>query len=148
MNGETPAFCWLYAVSLSASLSHTCAHTHTRTQSKAYGSHAKHSYCRSVNQHWDSCAPLRHSSLVQTNPTGASLEWTKQEILSNLMKNNTNECSMTMKSSTLILFIHCKIFIIHHCFIMGTSWGVDLNTTNNMLYICQSVLLHMQHRAE
>ena len=56
---------------------HTCTHTHAYThkasKSKAYGSHAKHSYCRPVNQHWDAYAPLRHLSLVQANPLGAGL---------------------------------------------------------------------------
>ena len=47
-------------------------HTHT-IQSKAYGSHVKHSHCHPANQHWDACAPLRHSSLVQANPPGAGL---------------------------------------------------------------------------
>jgi len=48
-------------------------HTHTHTQSKAYGSHAKHSYCCPVNQHWDACVPLGHYSLVQANPPGTGL---------------------------------------------------------------------------
>ena len=47
-------------------------YTHT-IQSKAYSSHVKHSHCRPVNQHWDGCAPLRHSSLVQANLPGAGL---------------------------------------------------------------------------
>jgi len=64
---------------------HTHTHTHThmhytnthihhitkrytkQSKSKAYGSHAEHSYCRPVNQHWDACAPLRFLSLVQAN---------------------------------------------------------------------------------
>ena len=46
-------------------------HTQSK-QSKAYGSHAKHSYCHPVNQHW---VPLRHLSLVQTNPVGAGLKF-------------------------------------------------------------------------
>jgi len=50
-------------------------HTHT---SKAYGSHAKHSYCCPVNQHWDACAPLRDSSFVQANPPGAGLVVTNE----------------------------------------------------------------------
>ena len=37
-------------------------------QPKAYGSHAKHSYCCSANQHWDVCTPFKCLSLVQTNP--------------------------------------------------------------------------------
>ena len=42
-------------------------------QSKAYGSHANHSYCHPMNQHWGACAPLRHLSLVQANPPVAGL---------------------------------------------------------------------------
>jgi len=42
-------------------------------QSKVYGSYVKHGYCYPVNEHWDACAPLRHSSLVQANPSGAGL---------------------------------------------------------------------------
>jgi len=45
----------------------------TKKQSKAYGSHVKHSYCCPVNKHWDACASLRNSSLVQANPSGAGL---------------------------------------------------------------------------
>ena len=48
------------------------AYTH-KSKSKAYGSHAKHSYCCPVNRHWDANAPLRHSSLVQANPPRAGL---------------------------------------------------------------------------
>jgi len=44
-----------------------------KSKAKAYGSHAEHSYCRPVNQHWDACAPLRRLSLAQANPPGAGL---------------------------------------------------------------------------
>ena len=57
---------------------YTHSHTHTfaltqNKKSKAYSNHAKHSYFLPVNQHWDASAPLRHSSLAQTNPSGAGL---------------------------------------------------------------------------
>ena len=71
----------LHFLSLYSSFSHSHKHTHTHThaharthtQSKASSSHAKHSYCCPVNQHWDVCAPLRNLSLVQENPPGAEL---------------------------------------------------------------------------
>jgi len=61
---------------------HHITQTHTKqSKGKAYGSHAEHSYCRPVNQHWDACTSLRCLSLVQANLPGAGLvtcRWTVQ----------------------------------------------------------------------
>ena len=43
---------------------HKCVHC--TVQSKAYGSHAKHSYCCSVNQHWDTCVHSTHTQYSHT----------------------------------------------------------------------------------
>ena len=59
---------WNFSITRASTHPYPRTHTHTH---KASGSHAKHSYCRPVNQHWDACAPLRHLSLVQANPPGA-----------------------------------------------------------------------------
>jgi len=71
-------------MALNMSYTHTNTHTLTHTQSKqsqskAYGSHAKHSYCCPVDQHWDACAPFRHLSLVQANPLGAGQEHPQED---------------------------------------------------------------------
>ena len=57
---------------------HTYTHTHTHARTHTYTctekSHAKPSYCHLANQHWNSCATLRHLSLVLENPPGVGLE--------------------------------------------------------------------------
>jgi len=46
---------------------HKPIHTHPHTK----GNHAKHSYCRAVNQQSGACAWLKYSNLVQEYPPGS-----------------------------------------------------------------------------
>ena len=61
---------------------HACTHTHARMHTCMHActharmhthTQAKYSYCCPANQHWDTCAPLRHLSLVQENSLGVGL---------------------------------------------------------------------------
>ena len=60
----------MVVMATSSSKQQQAAYSSTKAKNKAYGSHAKHSYCCPVNH---ACAPLRHSSLVQANTPGAGL---------------------------------------------------------------------------
>ena len=114
-------------------------------QSKASGSPAKHSYCHPVNHHWDSCAPLRHLSLLQANSPGAELITCRRAIHPGVMERSRGTLEVPQQPLSKTRTVSICFPSLHQVPIGITSgWAASLvNTWHTQTHKHYSLYTHI-----